>query len=318
MRRLIWLFPILILSSVAKADYLTELELRLQDSNNDYRSNLEEETDGKLLGATVYFSPVTTENVPIAEAGFLSRQSSLGIDYIDLDTDYKYVGFFSGSNGVESEKGKLLSGRFVLTGSELILGMDIGQVEVKYDNNGFLYDSDIDIIDLSIGWYLTDMSALTLGIGRLLDETEYLYAFIGSDVFYKTEEETTSILVDYKHVFSLYGGSYISINGGIVLSETTDDSSESYLAIQESVAVDWYPNESFSVGFDMEYINYDSDDFNYDYYEDATELSYSLNTRYYFNEKVGLSASLGKNRTSDDDGTIFDGNSFSLGLHINI
>jgi hypothetical protein len=306
----------LILSSVAKADYVTELELLLQDSNNDYGNNLEEESDGKLLRATVYFSPVTTENVPIAEAGFLSRQSSLGIDYIDLDTDYKYAGFFSDSNGSESENGKLLSGRFVLTGSELILGVDIGQVEVKYDNNGFLYDSDIDIIDLSIGWYLTDMSALTFGIGRTIDETEYQGIFSGFD--FRIEEETTSILVDYKHVFSLYGGSYIGINGGIVLSETTDDSSDSYLAIQESVAVDWYPNERFSIGFDMEYINYDSDDFNYDYYEDVTELSYSLNTRYYFNEKIGLSASLGKNRTSDNDGTIFDGNSVSLGLHINI
>jgi hypothetical protein len=297
---------------------MTELELRLQDSNNDYGSNLGYETDGKLLGATVYFSPVTTENVPIAEAGFLSRQSSLRIDYIDLDTDYKYAEYFSGSIGFESENGKLLSGRFVLTGSELILGVGIGQGDAKYDIGGYLSDSDIDIIDLSIGWYLTDMSALTLGIGRTQGKTKFESRYQVTYYPYTYKEETDSILVDYKHIFSLYGGSYVSVNGGIVLSETTDNSSDSYMAIQESVAVDWYPNESFSIGFNMEYINYDSDDFNYGKYEDVTELSYSLNTRYYFNQKVGLSASLDKNRTSDDDGTRYDGDGFSIGLHINI
>lgn len=315
MGQLICLFPILMLSSVADADYITELELRLQNTNTDYQENIEEKADEILVDATVYFSPVTTENVPLVEAGFLSRQSSMGISYVDTDTDtdFKYEEPFAQRNVSESSKGKYLSGRFVVTESDLILGVEIGQVDKNYETTGTLYDSTTDIIGLSIGWYLTDVSALTFRLGEAQAKTEYRYLFL--DYSENTEEETDSISVDYKHVFSLYGGRYVSINSGILLLEVSGDWFDSYKGILESASVDWYLHQRFSIGCDLKYANYDFDNTSY---SDVKDIFYSVNTRYYFNEKVGLSASLGRNRASDDDGTIYDSDRFFIGLHINI
>ena len=39
------------------------------------------------LGAEIYFSPVNTENKPLAEAAFLDKSSSVIVAYIELKSD---------------------------------------------------------------------------------------------------------------------------------------------------------------------------------------------------------------------------------------
>ncbi|MBV1928273.1 MAG: putative porin [Gammaproteobacteria bacterium] len=104
-------------------------------------------------GAEVYFTPVNTENKPLAGAAFLDKKSSVGAGYINAKSDYKN----SSINSIE------LGGPLVLinyiTGTDAFI---LGAVYSEFDGdtNPSLVASDTQTVGFTIGKYINDSTTV--------------------------------------------------------------------------------------------------------------------------------------------------------------
>ena len=136
--------------SYAEQSYRTELQGGYEKEDADTSTD-----KSTTLGATIYFSPVNTENKPLAEAAFLDKSSSVIIGYIKLKTDFQN----SSPNSIDGS-GPLFAINYITKTDAFILGAVYSTQDVESDPDGIT--GDIKTTGIEIGKYLDDSSVIRL------------------------------------------------------------------------------------------------------------------------------------------------------------
>ena len=194
-------------NSHAEQNYQTELLVGYEKEDADTSTD---KTIG--LGAEIYFSPVNTENKPLAEAAFLDKSSSVIVGYIKLKRDLQNASI----NSIDS-KGPLIEINYITETDAFIFGALYLKQDLDTDPN--LVTGDSKTIGISIGKYLNDSSTVN-------------FSYASSDIEARSTSAnlTSSTDIDYynlsyKTVQSLDATSYYSFGAGIELIKKSDSSS---------------------------------------------------------------------------------------------
>jgi hypothetical protein len=195
-------------NSHAEQNYQTELLLGYEKEDADTST---EKTLG--LSAEIYFSPVNTENKPLAQAAFLDKSSSAIVGYIDSKTDLQNSTF----NSIELS-GPLISINYITEANAFIFGATYSKLDG--DTNPNIVEIDGSLAGFSIGKYLNDSSAVNISYAS--SEAEYR----------DTASNQTIITLDidyyefsYNIIQSIGTASYYRFNAGIELINKSDSSS---------------------------------------------------------------------------------------------
>ena len=141
----------------AQADYVAEVGADVQTSSTkitaDYNPDVTDDGNLDHEYGLVYLGRVETAGVPMREAGFLSRLSVIQLSQLNATDKLKVGGYSVGDTYKTTQS--LLTTRFVISGTDVILGFEVGTQRQKD-----LYDTDIR--GVQIGKYLDPDSALTL------------------------------------------------------------------------------------------------------------------------------------------------------------
>jgi hypothetical protein len=265
----------------AHADYQFELTAALSQSSfeNDVetssgRDNKEKtDTDSFDLGATIYFSPVSTAKGPLAEAAFLSKASEISIDIsredLEFDDDGDKDNFDVDSN--------VISGQFILPNPALIFRAALGQ--------GKYGEADTDILSLGFGGYITDHITLTLDY----DQVKYDFDDYGFD----SSDSIDSFTVTYKQLIEFGGESSLVLEPYLASIDVFDDN-----AAKLGIDATWYITRQ--LGLTAGISGYAREEEDGDYSEGKS----SIGVDYFINENFrigGALTSASSEFNADDD-----------------
>lgn len=273
------------------ADYMFEVDGNFSfgeiTEDPDYGSEDEFDTDATDFSAKIFFGKVSLNDVPIREAGFLSKKSSVSLSrnnkVVDLDD------FCCGNTEISRTEVRL-SGRFVLPNPNIIMGL--GYVQGDIDFFGYK-NSDISGYSADIGFYISDNSALWLS---------YENVEIDFDLFSFRDFDGSTIKATYKRVSQIGSSNHLSWKVEI---ERTEEYRFSHgVTDRNSIggSVVWFLNSKLSFGAGM---RLDSHDLSY--YGDATgavftpRVSYDINENFGFYVKVRSEAIIVDDDYSGDD-----------------
>lgn len=222
-----------------------------------------------VVGGAFYFAPVDDSNGPKAEAAFLEQASNVHAVW--------------GRTNLEVD-GSDFSPKFDEDGDIWALGVryvaDAG-VLVEFDYATTEIDnSDVEAYGLGVGYYLSDASTITLGYAH--SEVDDL----------DSEEDLWSL--GYKQLFNNKFGLEADLTYADV--ESGED------AYGLGAAMDYYINDSFSVGGVLGYVASDDD------YTEA--VIYGVNAEYFFNSHIAFNAGYAVSAPSEGD----DNKVWSIGL----
>ncbi len=261
------------------ADYMFEVDGSLGSGeiteDSDYSYDEDHDTEATNFSAQVYFGKVSSNGVPIREAGFLSKKSSVILSRNEetLERD----GFF---RDFEISRTELrLSGRFVLPNPNIILGLGYFQGEIDFSG----YDNyDLSGYSADIGLYVSDSSAILLS---------YETAEIEDDYYSDIDEST--IKATYKHVAQLGSSSHLAWQVEIERAEEYDLLYREGDRSSIGGSVVWYLNPKLSFGaglridfHDLSYYGYYGDSV------DATGAVFTPRVSYDINENIGFYAKI--------------------------
>ena len=258
----------LLFSTSAFADYRFELTLSGSESSTETTSKFSDEKfehDNDARGAelTFYFSPVSTKNVPLAEAAFLAKASSLSYEYSRAR--------YNGDILLDTQTDKKIALHTVIA-DRAILGVFSDNREYEADDRLFRYSNSHNNWGVYAGAYLTDSSTLTLSVTKhdsdfgSLDGTPSLYSL-----------RYNNLIAINSQYLALYAAA------GFANSEYTDNTSVFEMGLA------WYFNNHISTGVEWRY--YSSDDYN------AHHIRPSLD--YHINENVAVSLAYAAVRDED-------------------
>lgn len=198
---------LLSVNSHAEQNYQTELLVGYEKEDADTSTD---KTTG--AGAEIYFSPVNTENKPLAQAAFLDKSSSAIVGYIKSETDLQNSTFDS----IELS-GPLISINYITETNAFIFGATYSKLDG--DTNPDLITIDSKLAGFSIGKYLNDSSAVN-------------FSYTSGDTDYRstTSSQTATLDIDYYElsyntVQSLNATSYYRFSAGIELINKSDSNS---------------------------------------------------------------------------------------------
>ncbi len=259
----------------ACADYMFEVDGNLSfgeiTEDSDYGYEDEFDTEATDFSAKIFFGKVSSNDVPIREAGFLSKKSS-----VSLSRNKKAVDFddYCCGNTEVSRTERRLTGRFVLPNPNIILGLSYVQGDIDlfgYEN------SDISGYSADVGFYISDNSALWLSYENVdLDFDYFSYRDLGE----------STIKATYKRVSQIGSSNHLSWSVEVERTEEFDlaygDSDRN--SIGGSVV--WYLNPKLSFGAGL---RLDSRDLRY-YGDsaDATGAVFTPRASYDINENIGF------------------------------
>ena len=175
------------LSTAAAADYRAELTANYRSIestlDNTYSRDTYDETAYQFAGA-FFFDSVSTDSVPVDEASFLSKNSSVSAYNQVKHEEYKRQETYNGFDyGYEGRYHYRQTG----IGYRGVFGKGIFNVDlVQGYSNG---DSGARMISIGGGAYLTDSSALT---GRIIK-------------FTNSGDNDAGLGINYRHVFNAKG-----------------------------------------------------------------------------------------------------------------
>jgi hypothetical protein len=141
-------FSLLSVNSHAEQNYQIELQGGYEKEDADTSTD-----KSTALSVEIYFSPVNTENKPLAEAAFLDKSSSVIIGYIKVNSDFKNSGL-----STINASGPLFAINYVTETDAFILGAVYSMQDIDTDPD--LATGDTNIIGFNIGKYLDDTSAI--------------------------------------------------------------------------------------------------------------------------------------------------------------
>lgn len=226
------LLNLLLFSSCGYADenYQTEIFGGYKKEDADSSTN----KDTWLL-AEIYFSPVNTDNKPLAQAAFLDKSSSVSIGYINLKTEYQNSSFNS-----RDLNGPYFEINYITETNSFILGARYLTNDIETDPS--LVTGDFTVTRISIGKYLNDSSAVS-------------FSYKSSDTEYQSTVSSQSSNFDvkryglsYKTVQSLDVTSYYRVIAEIDLINKSDSDSVEEDNVELGISGAYYFTRMTSLG----------------------------------------------------------------------
>ena len=245
------------LSTAAAADYRVELTAGYRSIestlDNTYSRYTDDETAYQFAGA-FFFDSVSTDSVPVDEAGFLSKNSSVSVYNLMIQEESKrqetYNGFDYGYEGRHHYRQTGIGYRGVY--GKGIFNVDLGQL---YSNG----DSGARMISIGGGAYLTDNSAIT---GRVIK-------------FTNNRNDEAGLGINYHHVFNAKADTSYLLDADFFV---IDD----YSHLKLEGAVFFTPSSKLFVN----YIRAAISDHNFDANSDELGIGY----QHFFMNRIGITA----------------------------
>jgi hypothetical protein len=278
-------------ATAAQADYQFEGSVLLGQSSEDIETENpfgadyedDKDVDSLDIGLTVYFSPVSTANGPLAEAAFISKASEISIDILHDEVEFEEDDGYTDKYDIDRN---VISGQFVLPNPALIFRAALGQGE-----NGAI---DVDVFALGFGGYINDRIALTLD-------------FIQEDYdFEDSEESVDSLVLTYKQLIDLGNGYSLAVEPYLASIDYFDQD-----AAKVGVDVTWYITRQLGLSVGLSGLSIEADD------GDASEGESRIGVDYFVNENFRIGGALTSVSSEfDDDEEGYDvegeGNGFEL------
>lgn len=250
MRSLILLLTILSPSVFAEYQYSVAGGLTQSDSN----SALGIEASNSFFSITRYFKPVEKNSSPLAESGYLSKQSFVHMSTSKGELETKL------SDSKDETKGYEIGARIVGKG-DIILEFEIGKKEFE-SNNFFTSDQSFHEKRLSVGRYMTDRASINLVYINVNDLNDGNFVGMNRDV--------NAVGVNFRNVSPLKGNSFLTTYGS--LGESRSNSGD----VKElNLGGIYYPNQNFGVGV---YLGIEDGD--------ADSTTYGLQSSYFFTKDL--------------------------------
>lgn len=227
----------------------------------------DEDYDGFAIGGEVFFSPVSCDGVPLKEAAFLGRASSVGGAYAQLDSD----------SNVDLDSWNLFTR--VVVNSWVFEG-DVVSTSIDDD----FVDSDVDSFRVAVGRYLGDRS-------------QVLFAYEETEI---EELDAERLSASIKTVVALENGMSYTIDALVGLVQQDGFAGSDDDGFDVLFSADWYFNNQFSVGAELEFADRDSV---------GSLFNYSLNSTYFFTDRISLALTY---RDTDDDALAVFGDQLAL------
>lgn len=273
---------ILFLNQIAMADDGYQLETTL--THDRYEFDLGYESDDNKLGATYYFSKVDPGNYPFKEAAFMSRSSTIGIDYKE--------GFIESNLGSKAYPVSFgLDAYYASPNHPYVIGGSVS--EIQLDSGSGFTGSESKSYSVSPGYFLRKNLLLGAFFSKL--ETEY----IGGGTY---DYDFTALRAKWLH-FLPSGKTYNFVAG--VGRSNFDSSFGSGHSTVVFLSGDYYVTRSFSVGASVSVS--DSSD------SESNATSYGLSTSWFITPR--LFTQLSGRRYNQDRGDL-DNISLSLGVRL--
>lgn len=282
-----WL--IAVASPAAIADFQASFALNQSQYDVEYDNGYSEskrEHTHKNFNVNFYLSPVSTSDVPILEAGFLSKSTTFSVENERVKVKFIpnrfYRSYPSGYGGYgsdfEFDNYQSFGGQTVV--SDWIIGAELTQFDY------------FDIYSITGGYYILDGAAVEVTLGQYRLHEKYDYED-GSD-----PEDKIPRQIAYHQVIDLAGNSALSfslayLNSGLGEYEHLVDFSY-FFTPAISLKADYYKSHPHNR-------NYDS------------ETAYGLTGNYFFSEVFGIELGYTKEDDGDDEYSIID-----FGIKINL
>ena len=203
-----------------------------------------EDFDGFSVGGEFFFAGVGCDNGPLKEAAFLGQASSVGGGYTQFETD----------DDVETDSFNIFA--------RVVVNTWVGEAEIRQSEvDGDFIDADVDSFRLAGGKYLQDAMQLLVSY----ENTD----FEGS--------EADRFAVEFKAVVQLDNGQSYTANAIAGYTDIEQDFGSDDDSIDLTFVGDWFFNDQFSIGTELEFADRDESVFNW-----------QLNSTYFFTDKISL------------------------------
>ena len=273
-------------NSQAEQSYQTELSVGYEKEDADSSTN---KVTG--LSAEIYFSPVNTDNKPLAQAAFLDKSSSVSIGYINLKTEYQN----SSLNSIDS-KGPNFGINYITETNSFILGALYSTNDIETDPS--LVTGDLTIAGISIGKYLNDSSAV-------------IFSYTSSDTEVQNTVPSQSANLDieyyglsYNTVQSLDATSYYRVSAEIELINKSDSDSVEEDNVELGILGEYYFTRMTSLGAGIMFNSGDN--------VSDEGKSFGVGFTHFFSPQVAFDITL--SRFNADDSQTEDADSISVGV----
>ncbi|MEM6710037.1 MAG: hypothetical protein AAF648_14750 [Pseudomonadota bacterium] len=221
--------------------------------------------DGFVVSGEVFLAPVSCDSGPLKEAAFLSQVSSIGGAYGQIEDDGDV------ETDILNAFARIVANSWVVEG-EL----------VRNDIDAEFADSEVDYVRIAGGRYLADA-------------TQLLFSYENTDF---DIAEADRYAVDIKHVAQLENGMSYTVDALVGFVQTDTIFGQDDDGFDLALMGDWYFNNQFSVGAEIEFADRDSV---------GSLVNYTLNATYFFTEKILVSATY---QDFDDDALSILGDQF--------
>lgn len=163
------------------------------------------------LSAEIYFSPVDTENKPLAQAAFLDKSSSFLVGYIKSERELQ-----NANVNLIDTNGPLFEINYITETDAYILGALYFKQDL--DTSPVLVKGDSKTIGITIGKYLNNSSAVKFSYASSdIEARNFVSAKTSS-------EDIDYYELSYKTVQSLGATSYFNFSAGIELTTAESNS----------------------------------------------------------------------------------------------
>lgn len=188
-------------------------------------SSSDEDYDGFAVSGEVFFTPVSCDGVPLKEAAFLARASSVGGGYAQLDTD---------SNA----------------------DLDAWNLFTRVVVNSWVFEGDVVSTSVDSDFGDSDIDSFRVAVGRYLgDSSQVLFAYETSEI---EDLDAERLSASVKTVVSLENGMSYTIDALVGLVQQDGFAGSDDDGFDVLLSADWYFNNQFSIGGALEFADRDS------------------------------------------------------------
>ena len=233
-----------------------------------FESSSDVDYDGFAVSGEIFLAPVSCDNGPLKEAAFLSQASSIGAGYAQLETD----------DGIDTDAWNLFA--------RIVANSWVFEGEfTQFEEDAEFVDTEIDAIRVAVGRYLAD-------------STQLLFAYETTE--FEDLADVDRFSVDIKHIASLENGQSFTAQALVGYVQTDSDFGGDDDGFDVQLLGDWYFNDQFSIGTELDFADRDSS---------GSLFSWMVNATYFFSERISLELAY---QEVDDDALSVFGDQFTV------
>jgi Putative general bacterial porin len=272
-------------STLAEQTYQVEITGSFDKENTDTSST---KTAGVL--AETFFTPVTIENKPLAEAAFLGKNSSVLLGYYNSKTEFQ-------NSVIDSMTLKipLIGINYITKGNAFILAAAYTQSNIDTNNNQI--NGDQKLVTFTIGKYLDDFSTLDFSYLKQNISVENTLIVTSNDI------DIYSYIISYKTVRPLGDDKFYQLGASYELTKQEDGTTKEDNTIL-SIGGQYFLTRMTSLGGK---INFNSGD------DKLTEgKTFEINASHFITPQIAFTFAL--SRFAADDSQTDDASTASIEL----